>query len=113
MQIAARLQIEKAGQYSNDVAYWRATIGGQSDANVLERSPDRAADRFAAPVLLIYSAGDAVVPVNQSTLMAESLQKVGKSVQAVELPGEDHALSHSATRLSSLEEIEKFLQDHL
>jgi dipeptidyl aminopeptidase/acylaminoacyl peptidase len=106
-------QIEKAGEYSNDVAYWRATIGGQSDANVLDRSPDRAADRFAAPVLLIYSAGDAVVPPNQSTLMAESLQKAGKSVQLVELPGEDHGLSHSTTRLSSLEQIEKFLQDHL
>jgi dipeptidyl aminopeptidase/acylaminoacyl peptidase len=106
-------QIEKAGEYSNDVAYWRATIGGQADANVLDRSPDRAADRFAAPVLLIYSAGDAVVPPNQATLMAESLQKAGKSVQLVELPGEDHGLSHSVTRLSSLEHIEKFLQDHL
>ena len=106
-------QIEKAGEYSNDVAYWRTAIGGQNDANVLGRSPDRAAERFAAPVLLIYSAGDAVVPPNQSTLMAESLQKAGKSVQLVELPGEDHGLSHSATRLSSLEQIEKFLEDHL
>jgi dipeptidyl aminopeptidase/acylaminoacyl peptidase len=106
-------QIEKAGEYSNDVAHWRAMIGGPNDANVLDRSPARAAARFAAPVLLIYSAGDAVVPPNQSTLMAENLQKAGKSVQLVELPGEDHGLSHSTTRLDSLEQIEKFLQDHL
>jgi dipeptidyl aminopeptidase/acylaminoacyl peptidase len=106
-------QIEKAGEYSNDVAHWRAMIGGPNDANVLDRSPARAAARFAAPVLLIYSAGDAVVPPNQSTLMAENLQKAGKRVQLVELPGEDHGLSHSTTRLDSLEQIEKFLQDHL
>jgi dipeptidyl aminopeptidase/acylaminoacyl peptidase len=64
-------------------------------------------------VLLIYSDGDSVVPATQSKLMAENLQKAGKSVQVVQLAGADHALSHSAARLSSLQEIEKFLQDPL
>jgi dipeptidyl aminopeptidase/acylaminoacyl peptidase len=105
--------IQMAGQYSDQVAYWRRKIGDQADPSLIERSPDHKADKISAPVLLLYSDSDAFVPINQSQLMAESLQKAGKSVQIVAIPNADHGLSRSPARLRVLEEIDKFLQDHL
>jgi len=42
--------------------------------------------------------------------MAEALRRAGKPVEFVELPGEDHWLSRSATRLQMLAETVRFLE---
>jgi dipeptidyl aminopeptidase/acylaminoacyl peptidase len=106
-------QAQRTGANSASVDYWHKLIGERGDRNVIERSPARATDRFKAPVLLIYSAHDSVVPIDQSTHMAEAMRNQARRVQLVELPDEDHNLSHTPTRVKALEEMTKFLHDHL
>ena len=99
-------------QYAN-MSEWGRVLGDQSDPALADRSPIHAADRITAPILLVYSADDSVVPPNQSQSMAESLKNSAKSVQLVEIPHADHTFSHPAARLQSMEVIDRFLEDHL
>lgn len=106
-------QIQRAGTDSPTNNYWHRRIGERGDPNVIGRSPARAIDRFKAPVLLIYSAHDSVVPTDQSTRFAEAMRNGARRVKLVELPDEDHGLSHTPTRIMALQEMTKFLYDHL
>ncbi len=106
-------EIQRDGSDSDSVAYLHTHLGERGDPNVIGRSPARAIDRFKAPVLLIYSAHDSLVPIDQSTHLAEAMRNQARRVQLVELPDEDHGLSHTATRVKALEEMTKFLHDHL
>jgi dipeptidyl aminopeptidase/acylaminoacyl peptidase len=45
--------------------------------------------------------------------MASALKSAGKNVKLVELRGEDHWLSKTATRQQMLTELEAFLLEHL
>jgi dipeptidyl aminopeptidase/acylaminoacyl peptidase len=70
-------------------------------------------DKVRAPVLLIHGRDDTVVPIAQSQLMQRALAAAGKSVQLVELEGEDHWLSRPQTRLETLQALDTFLTQHL
>jgi dipeptidyl aminopeptidase/acylaminoacyl peptidase len=50
------------------------------------------------------------VPFDQSQAMADALKAAHKPVTLVALPGEDHALSKSDTRLQALKATVDFLQ---
>jgi dipeptidyl aminopeptidase/acylaminoacyl peptidase len=65
------------------------------------------------PVLLLHGVNDSVVPVTQSREMAKALQSLSKPHTLIELPGEDHWLSHSDSRIRVLDEMEAFLAKHL
>jgi dipeptidyl aminopeptidase/acylaminoacyl peptidase len=106
-------EIEHEGAASDSVAYWREYLGEHSDPTLVDRSPNRNAEHITRPVLLIYSADDIIVSPNQSQLLGESLQKLGRNVQLIEIPNADHALTQPGARLRAMEEIEKFLQNHL
>ena len=106
-------QQEYFGANSTQLNYWRENLGERTDPALIARSPDRVPERITSPVLLLYSSDDTVVTPNQSQLMAEGLQKAGKNVRLIEIPSADHILSHTAARLQSLQEIDKFLHDHL
>lgn len=95
------------------VDYWKEHIGLPTDAMVIARSPARAARAVRAPILLIHGTEDTVVPIEQSRVMARALKDAGKPVELIELPGEDHWLSQSATRIRMLTELEKFLAKNL
>lgn len=101
--------VRRGGDESYELAYWRSHIGSEHDPRVVEKSPARSAKTVRAPVLLIHGADDTVVPIRQSELMANALQKAGKSHAFVRLKGEDHWLSASATRIRVLQELEAFL----
>lgn len=105
-----------AGRRDEDgdaISYWREHIGSPTDPKVVERSPSRNADRARAPILLLHGTSDAVVPVEQSELMALALRQAGKRFEFVRLDGEDHGLSAAATRTRVLEETGRFLEQHL
>jgi dipeptidyl aminopeptidase/acylaminoacyl peptidase len=76
-------------------------------------SPAQHAERVRAPVLLIHGQDDTVVPIAQSRTMERALLAAGKSVQFVELDGEDHWLSRAPTRLRMLQALDAFLAEHL
>lgn len=101
------------GAESNSYAYWSRSIGSMHDARLAQRSPARLATNVRSPVLLLHGVQDTVVPVGQSRAMAKALQAAGKPHTYVELPGEDHWLSRTATRVRVLQETERFLAAHL
>jgi len=97
------------------VSYWEQQYGTDITGREFMRSisPLHHAGAFIAPVLLIHGKDDTVVPIKQSRLMHKALKKAGKSVEFVQLKGEDHFLSKYETRLRALQEIAKFIEQHL
>jgi pimeloyl-ACP methyl ester carboxylesterase len=82
-------------------------------ARLRETSPVLHADRVKAPVLLLHSELDVTVPIEQSEMMNAALQKAGKKVEFVRIPGDDHYMTLEQTRLRVLQEVEKFLAAHI
>lgn len=103
----------RAGEESGSVNYWRDHIGNAIDPAVVAASPARRVDGVRAPILLIHGRDDTVVPFAQSQKMERALSAAGKPVTLIELAGEDHWLSRAATRTRLLEELDKFLAQHL
>jgi dipeptidyl aminopeptidase/acylaminoacyl peptidase len=96
---------------------WERSMGVEEPRSQREKliaaSPARHVERVQAPVLLIHARDDAVVIFGQSRSMQRALLDAGKSVQLVELDGEDHWLSDASTRLETMKAIESFLAQHL
>ena len=103
----------RAGEQSDELAYWRKHIGPATDPQVAAASPARAADEIEAPVLLLHGIDDTIVPAAQSETMAAALDAAGKEYTFVQLAGEDHWLSRESTRVQVLLELEDFLAAHL
>lgn len=101
------------GSESNAVAYWAEHIGSPYDENVIARSPARAAQAIRAPILLLHGSSDSVVPLDQAQVMIKALRSADKRHKFVELPGEDHWLSRSDSRIRVLTEMEAFLDEYL
>ena len=117
VQVRALKERGRAGFTSPTVAYWRQAMGVDASGSANEKleaaSPAAHADKVRAPVLLIHGHDDTVVPIAQSQLMQTALAGAGKSVELVELEGEDHWLSGATTRLKTLQAVDAFLTVHL
>ena len=107
------LEKRSGGEQSDTMGYWRDSIGSRIDPQLEAHSPIRGVVEVRAPVLIIYSADDTVVPSGQSENMARALHDDGKEVKLVKLKGDDHWLSHADTRTQMLREIEQFLAAQL
>jgi dipeptidyl aminopeptidase/acylaminoacyl peptidase len=83
-------------------------IGVRQDLRPI--SPINFVAQADAPILPIHGKDDIVVPYDQSSDMAAALRKAGKPVEFVTLPGEDHWLSRSETRLAMLEAAVRFIE---
>ncbi|MCH9696018.1 MAG: prolyl oligopeptidase family serine peptidase [Gammaproteobacteria bacterium] len=109
---------EARRNYGSDhwiVSYWEQQYGTDIRDRELMRSisPLHHAGAFQSPVLLIHGKDDTIVPIKQSKSMRNALRKAGKSVEFVELNGEDHYLSKYETRLKAMQAIAKFIEQHL
>lgn len=103
------------GHHDNaTLRYWTRFMGadGAGDRSLDQRSPSRLADRVNAPILLLHGRDDHVVPIVQSRVMADALRRADKPHEFIELAGEDHWLSRSATRQRMLDETIRFLERH-
>jgi dipeptidyl aminopeptidase/acylaminoacyl peptidase len=98
--------------YSSTLRYWDRFMGisGPNDPALDQISPVKHVDKVSIPILLIHGKDDTVVPFEQSQVMADALKAAGKPVEFVTLPGEDHWLSRSETRLQMLQATVKFLE---
>jgi dipeptidyl aminopeptidase/acylaminoacyl peptidase len=92
--------------------FWDRFLGvtDRHDPKLDSISPIKFVDRVSIPILLIHGKDDTVVPISQSSEMADALRRAGKQVEFVELEGEDHWLSTGKTRLQMLEATVKFLE---
>lgn len=103
------------GSDSNHLALvaWHTHLGSRFDPKVISGSPVHAADLVLAPVLLIHSEDDTVVPVNQSLEMKGALERAGRPVAFIQLKGSDHWLSQGSTRVEVLKDVGAFLGTYL
>ncbi|HNS85948.1 MAG TPA: S9 family peptidase [Parvularculaceae bacterium] len=95
--------------------YWDVRLGSRSrDKKELEAvSPNLNAEKAIAPILLIHGRDDTVVPYSHAIRMHDALKAAKKSVELVELKGEDHWLSRAATRITTLEKSLEFIDRHI
>jgi dipeptidyl aminopeptidase/acylaminoacyl peptidase len=98
--------------YSSGLRFWDRYMGikGPDDPAIDQISPLKHIDRVSIPILLIHGRDDTVVPFEQSQMMADALKASGKTYDFVVMPGEDHWLSRSETRLQMLQATVKFLE---
>jgi dipeptidyl aminopeptidase/acylaminoacyl peptidase len=104
--------MSRSGSDSGSVDYLRKILG-LNERLTVTAAPARHVDEITAPVMLIYSDKDARVPPIQSQHMAKVLQDAGKPVEVVVLPGDDHFLLASASRVKMLQAIDGFLAKNL
>ncbi|MEM7460730.1 MAG: S9 family peptidase [Pseudomonadota bacterium] len=97
------------------VSYWEDVMaeGDARRAKLRSISPANFAQNATAPILLLHGNDDTVVPYGQSTKMRRALRGAGKQVELIKLKGEDHWLSVASTRMQTLEEMDKFISQHL
>ena len=105
---------QTGGRDTDVMRYWKRFMGASriNDNSIAEVSPARLADRVRAPVLLIHGTDDSVVPYEQSELFRRALEKEGKSVEVVELRGEDHWLSRRSGREAVFRAAIAFMERH-
>lgn len=103
------------GKDSETSAYWELQLAkGEVNKEDLNKiSPQKFAQQFTAPVLLIHSVNDTTVAPEQSEDMYKALQKHKKVVQQVTLAGDDHYLLKGPTRTKAVEETVKFVNQYL
>jgi dienelactone hydrolase len=105
---------DRYGENTSVGRFWRKFMGAKSDTDgaLREISPADLAARADGPILLIHGKLDSQVPIEQSRTMEQALKRAGKSVQFVELDGEDHHLSKEATRVQMIKAAVEFVEAH-
>ncbi|MFN3229311.1 MAG: alpha/beta hydrolase family protein [Asticcacaulis sp.] len=110
LQVMMEKERQNQGYRDPVTRYWTKFLG---DPALWEaRSPARLADRVTVPVLLIHGKEDTVVSFHQSIMMRDALKRAGKSVEYLELAGEDHWLSREETRIQAVEAVVSFVEKH-
>jgi dipeptidyl aminopeptidase/acylaminoacyl peptidase len=104
---------DRYGQESDSLAEWKRVVGRLYAEDLSARSPTRSVAAIRIPILLVHGTNDIVVPISQSESFARALEEAGKPHRFIRLEGEDHWLSGAASRLRMLQELERFLGEHL
>lgn len=85
-----------------------------NDIDLLKKtSPVRMVERIKIPILLIHGKDDAVVPVDQSRIMANELKDQNKVYEYIELADGTHNLDYVPHRKQTFEAMEAFLKKYL
>lgn len=104
---------------------WGYTYGDQAMARrypwsdpqwFVDHSPLYQADRIHTPLLLLHGEADTNVPIGEAEQMFTALRLLGRNVEMVRFPGEDHGLrgtfdNRVAHRTMLLEWFDRFLRD--
>jgi dipeptidyl aminopeptidase/acylaminoacyl peptidase len=81
-----------AGTDSSLYSYWTEAIGDPTAdrAALVAASPARQAAQVQIPMLLMHGQDDQIVPVEQSRIMRDAMQRVGRPVEYIEYPDAEH-----------------------
>ena len=106
------------GRESQSFRYWNQHFSGEPDGRASGEqlralSPAQHAEAVEAPVLLLHSRDDTVVPEEQSRIMERALRRAHKEVEFTRLQGGDHSLEDYPTRLAVLEAMAQFLDTEI
>lgn len=106
------------GRESQSFRYWNQHFSGEPDGRASGEqlralSPAQHAEAVEAPVLLLHSRDDTVVPEEQSRIMERALRRAHKEVEFTRLQGGDHSLEDYSTRLAVLEAMAQFLDTEI
>lgn len=103
------------GKHHWVVSYWETVIAkGEVEKDHLKQiSPINHISEIKAPVLLIHGQYDKVVSKEQSKKMAKRMKRAKKNVTYIELPKGDHYLSSGKNRMTAMEAIAKFVDEHI
>jgi len=115
LPLMLRTEHRFSGEESKTSLFWATRIGS-SDENwdqLVATSPARHVDKVRAPVLLIHGEGDTTVRIDQSEEVADALKSAGRKVEFIRIPGEDHYLNKTETRVRILTETERFLEQNI
>jgi dipeptidyl aminopeptidase/acylaminoacyl peptidase len=99
---------------SNIASYWGEGYWGYSYSSVasadsypwnnpelyMEQSPLFHADKIKTPLLLLHGTADTNVPIGESIQMYTALKLLGKTVEFVQVDGENHGIYDYAKRLA-------------
>ena len=109
-----RWQMDRTGHNPELARFRRAATGSDKlgDSFMDEISPINFVKQADAPILMIHGKDDTVVPIAQSGMMESALKDAGKPVELIRMEGEDHWLSHEATRMTLVKESVAFVLKH-
>lgn len=103
----------RGGSEDPAVRFWRKHIGKTGDPDVAQFSPARAADKIKGNVMLMHGVDDTVVPYVQSEFMETAMKRANARHEVVKLKSEDHWLSRSKSRIEMLQQLDRFLAEHI
>jgi dipeptidyl aminopeptidase/acylaminoacyl peptidase len=101
------------GDESDSLAEWKRLVGRPYADELAKYSPARAVESIRVPLLLIHGTNDTVVPYAQAENFAKAMKAGNKAHQLVRLENEDHWLTAGTSRLRLLQELERYLHEHL
>ncbi|NOX94167.1 MAG: S9 family peptidase, partial [Alphaproteobacteria bacterium] len=93
--------------------WWRVGDYFKTTKQLEAVSPLKMAGSSIAPIMLIHSKNDPVVPFYHSKKMSKALTAVGKPHEFIELEGADHWLSSGDTRTEMLRRSIEFIDRHI
>ncbi len=87
-------------------------LGNDTD-QLKKTSPVRMVDKIKIPILLIHGSDDAIVPVEQSRMMADELKDQKKTYEYIELKNGSHHFDYLPHRKQTFEAMDAFLKKYL
>lgn len=107
--------VQDYGEHSQALSIWEKRMGAtRFDVGKLDAiSPAAHAAQVKAPILLVHSTNDITVRLEQSIEENDALKSAGKTVEFVQLNGDDHYLLEAPTRIQMLKVLETFLAAHI
>jgi len=81
------------GVRSMSYQYWTDAMGSRGEADIDAVSAAQNAERVGMPLLIIHGDEDITVPISQSELMVEAMQRAGKPTRLITLVDIDHYAS--------------------
>ena len=81
--------------------------------DLLQTSPHHLAENIEAPMLIIGSEKDTVVPIIHSKKMHQRLKRLKKDSAYIELPNGEHYRTNQKNEMTKLKAIENFLNQHI
>ncbi len=83
------------------------------DYTLEEKSPSLNAEDISVPVLVLHGEYDRSVEIDHSRFFHRNMKNAGKDIKYIEWEDGDHFLSKEVHRVQFLEEMGRFLKEHL